>query len=230
MMDFKIIRIPTHRVNVYLVISGGKAILVDPGARKHLHMVYASILEQGLELSDIKLIILTHTHFDHAEGLKEIREKTGARVLVHRNEAPSLRRGYTDIPAGTILIGRILSFFGRKVVPSIGSYPPVTPDILVEDRYDITELGIPAYLIHTPGHTSGSVSLIVDNEYAIVGDSMFGIFKRSILPPFADDPATLMRSWQALAETGCRIFYPGHGRPIDRLKLETNIGKYARID
>lgn len=225
-MDYKIIRIPTHRVNVYLVISGGKGILVDPGARKHLHMVYASIREQGLELSAIKLIILTHTHFDHAEGLKEIREKTGARILVHSNEAPSLRKGYTDIPLGTILPGRILSFLGRKLVPSIASYPPVIPDILAGDRYDITELGIPAYLIHTPGHTSGSVSLIIDNKHAIVGDSMFGVFKRSILPPFADDPATLMRSWQLLADTGCRIFYPGHGKPIDRYILEQNIGEY----
>lgn len=215
-------------MNVYLVISGDKGILVDAGTRKYLPMVYASICEQGLEFRDIRLIILTHTHYDHVDGLKEIREKTGARILVHKNEAPSLLKGHTDIPAGTVFIGRILSFLGRKVLPSIGSYPAVTADILVEDRYDITELGIEAYVIHTPGHTNGSVSLIIDNEYAFVGDSMFGIMKKSILPPFADDPSALKRSWQVLAETGCRIFYPGHGKPIDRQRFENNLRKFKR--
>ena len=225
-MDCKIIRIPTHRVNVYLIISGSKAILVDPGVGKHLPVVYASIREHGLALNDIKMLILTHTHYDHVDGIKEVREKTGARILVQSNEAESLRRGYTELPRGTILPGRILSFLGRKLVPSIGSYPPAVADILIEERYDITELDVPAFVIHTPGHTRGSVSVIIDNEYAFVGDCMFGIFRRSILPPFADDPAALMRSWQVLADTGCSTFYPGHGKSIDRQRFEDNLRKF----
>jgi glyoxylase-like metal-dependent hydrolase (beta-lactamase superfamily II) len=214
-------------VNVYLVIAGGRGILVDPGKRKHLTEVYDAIRKQGLGLSDIKLIILTHTHYDHVDGLKEISEQTGASILVHKNEAPSLVRGYTDIPAGTILTGRILSFLGRNVVPSIGAYPPVTPDILLEDRYDITGWGVHAYMMHTPGHTCGSASLILDNEYAFIGDSMFGIRRRSIFPPFADNPAALMRTWEKLAATGCRMFYPGHGAPITRQRLIINLEKEA---
>jgi len=224
-MDYKIIRIPTSVMNVYLVIAGGKGILIDAGIRKHSREVYAKIHKHGLEPEDIRFILLTHTHFDHVRGLKEIKEKTGAKILVHSNEAPSLSKGYTDIPLGTTTTGKVFSFLGRKVVPFIGAYPPVTPDIVIGDRYDIPDLGVPAYVIHTPGHTSGSLSLIIDNEYAFVGDCMLSVFRKSILPAFADDPATLMKSWQVLLDTGCRIFYPGHRGPISRQMLEDNLEK-----
>jgi len=225
-VEYKIIRIPVRNVNVYLVIAGGKGIIVDAGIRKHSPEVYATIRKHGLEPEDIRFILLTHTHFDHVRGLKEIKEKTGAKILVHSNEAPSLSKGYTDIPPGTITIGKIFSFLGRKVVPFIGAYPPVTPDIITGNRYDIADLGIPAYVIHTPGHTSGSVSFIIDNECAFVGDCMLSVFRKSILPAFAEVPATLIKSWQVLLDTGCRIFYPGHRDPISRQMLEDNLEKF----
>ncbi len=225
-MDYKIVSIPTRRVNVYLIITNGKGMLIDVGAKKYLSVVYQAISRNGLGLSDIKLILLTHTHYDHVDGLREIREKTGAQILVHKNEAGSLGRGYTDIPAGTTLAGKLLSFLGRKLYPSLAAYEAVAADILIEDRYEISEFGAGTYILPTPGHTNGSVSLIMDNKHAFVGDSMFGIMRESIFPPFANDISRLMRSWQILADTGCQTFYPGHGRSISRERFENNFRKY----
>ena len=78
-MNYKIIRIPTRRVNVYLLIADGKGMLVDIAAKKNLPIVYEVINRNGLELSNIKSILLTHTHYDHVDVLKEIRKKTGQR-------------------------------------------------------------------------------------------------------------------------------------------------------
>ena len=225
-MDYKIVCIRTRRVNVYLVIKGNLGILVDPGARKYLPLVHAAILGNGLELQDIRLIILTHTHYDHVDGLKEISEQTGARILVHKNEAGELANGYTRIPRGTGLLGSTISFLGRTLYPSIASYDPVEADIRIEDRYEIEELGAGSYILHTPGHTHGSISFIAGNEHAFVGDSLFGIMKDSVFPPFADNVPELIRSWQLLADTGCHIFYPGHGRQISRELFLSDLEKF----
>jgi len=224
-VEYKIVRIPTPRVNVYLIITGNRGILIDVGAKKYLPRLYEAIRENGLEPGDIRQIILTHTHYDHVDGLKEIREKTGAKILVHKNEADSLNRGYTSIPAGIGFIGKTVSFLGRKLYPSIGAYDPVSADILLDDSYQIGELGKNSRIIHTPGHSNGSVSLIIDNVHAFVGDCMFGFMRKRIIPGFANDIPQLMRSWQLLADTGCQVFYPGHGKPIDRERFDRNLSR-----
>ena len=76
-------------------------------------------------------------------------------------------------------------------------------------------------IMHTPGHTSGSVSVIIDDEIALVGDTMFGIFRSSVFPPFADNIPELIRSWKSLLETECSLFLPSHGREKTREELNT---------
>jgi glyoxylase-like metal-dependent hydrolase (beta-lactamase superfamily II) len=83
-------------------------------------------------------------------------------------------------------------------------------------------------IIETPGHSVDSISILVDNEVAIVGDAMFGIFKKSIFPPYADDTAKMIESWGKLLHTDCQIFLPGHGRAIKRILLQKEYDKYAR--
>jgi glyoxylase-like metal-dependent hydrolase (beta-lactamase superfamily II) len=82
---------------------------------------------------------------------------------------------------------------------------------LVDSHFDLIGFGFNAYLIHTPGHTIGSMSLIIDNEIAIVGDTMFGVFKLSVFPPYAEDTEKMIKSWGKLLETNCSIFIPSHG-------------------
>lgn len=87
----------------------------------------------------------------------------------------------------------------------------VKKHIIITDTFDLRPLGFNGYILHTPGHTIGSISIILNNEYAIVGDTMFGVIKGSLLPPYAIDVEMLMESWKKLLDTGCRIFLTGHG-------------------
>jgi hydroxyacylglutathione hydrolase len=75
------------------------------------------------------------------------------------------------------------------------AYQPVQPDILVNERMTLNEFGFNAFVIHTPGHSFGSISVIIDNEIAIVGDAMFGVFRNSVFLPFADDLKQMVISW-----------------------------------
>lgn len=100
------------------------------------------------------------------------------------------------------------------------------PDFLVDSVFRFDDNGLNAYLLHTPGHTVGSMSLIVDDEIALVGDAMFGIFPNSIFPPFADDVKNLVNSWGKLLATGCKIFLPAHGSGSERRLVKKSIVKF----
>ncbi len=71
------------------------------------------------------------------------------------------------------------------------------------------------------------MSLIVDDEIAIVGDAMFGIFPGSIFPPFGDDKLQITQSWKLLLETGCRLFLPAHGTANSREQVEKSVRREA---
>ena len=137
--------------------------------------------------------------------------------------------GITPIPKGTLFATKILSALGRKYESSFASYSPFTPDIEVGECFDLSTHGVNIKIIHTPGHSAGSLSILVDKEIALVGDSMFGIFPGSILPPFADDMHLLYKSWQKLLDSGCSSFLPGHGKKIDRKLLNSQIKKQSYV-
>lgn len=83
-------------------------------------------------------------------------------------------------------------------------------------------------ILETPGHSQDSISIIVNKEIAIVGDVMFGIFRNSVFPPFADRIETMIGSWGKLLNTDCELFLPGHGREIRRSLLQIEFDKHAR--
>ena len=83
--------------------------------------------------------------------------------------------------------------------------------------------------MHTPGHTEGSISLIIDNEIALVGDTMFGAFPGTIFPPFANDESLMVNSWEKLLKTKCKVFIPSHGSANDRGLVEKDFKKRSKI-
>ena len=222
MIDNDILLIRAGMSNIYLIPNKDRSILVDTGRRNHASEILNNIKKFGLKPSDIALIILSHSHFDHSGNLKELKKLTGSKIMVHEKEAKNLKSGYTIIPKGTVNFTKGISWFGRNVFRFIGKYPAVTPDIIINDHFDLSEWNIEGYVFPTPGHTEGSVSVIVGKN-AIVGDNLINVVYDRIFPVFANDVPELLRSWQKLLDTGCINFYPGHGRMIKRQSLENNL-------
>ena len=83
--------------------------------------------------------------------------------------------------------------------------------------------------METAGHSEDSVSLLIDDEIAIVGDLMFGVFRNSIFPPFSDNVQQMIESWGKLLGTNCRVFLPGHGKEINRDRLQKEYIKYHQL-
>jgi glyoxylase-like metal-dependent hydrolase (beta-lactamase superfamily II) len=74
--------------------------------------------------------------------------------------------------------------------------------------------------MHTPGQSCGMMSVIIEEEIALVGDAMMGVYPNSIFVPFAEDADQLLMSWGKLLTTPCALFLPGHGSPISRALVE----------
>jgi glyoxylase-like metal-dependent hydrolase (beta-lactamase superfamily II) len=223
----QIYQILSGRSNVFLLTVDGKYALIDTGPE-----FMWKILEKRLKLlniNNIEYLILTHTHFDHAANAQKIKEKYKAQVLVHKSEVSFLTSGENITPEGTNIIARtIVGLFAKRFL-SFSRYKPCKYDILIDNIFDLNSIGFNAYILHTPGHTTGSISIIVDNEIALVGDTMFGIFKWSVFPPFANDIIEMIRSWGILLDSDCQVFIPSHGTANTRLLVQKEYNKWIRF-
>ena len=199
------------RNNVYLVKSGQTVMLVDAGmAYMYANLVY-KLNRLGARPS---IIAITHAHYDHAENAYRLKELFKSKILAHKSEAGHLSAGVNpeDDP------------FAYISVADDEHYKPVKTDIIVEDGFEMSGIKI----LHTPGHTPGSISILVDNEIACVGDSMFSVYPGQAMVPYVMDRGILLQSWKRLFDTGCKLFLPSHGRPITRETAELEFARYTK--
>lgn len=222
----RIYQVLNGRSNSYLISNEKGNILVDNGkdsAYKSLRQNVDSINGKPLK---IDLIILTHTHYDHCQNTFTISKQDHCKIAMSWKEALFARQGFSTLPKGTFRIAKIFSDLGNLIGKRRFGFRPFTPGILIVKDTDLIEYGIS--VLQTEGHSKGSISVIVDNEIALVGDAMIGTFKNSVFPPFADDLKELIKSWGRLLETDCVAFLPGHGKEIKRELLQKEYTKYSR--
>ena len=242
---YQLHRIFLGNVSCFLVSREQDAWLVDCGNRGSEKRILEAMAGKGLEPGMLRVLLLTHVHFDHAGSARKLKELTGCRVAVHRNEAERLRRGITPIPGGTRWKARVLVFLGRSFRRRIMRFPGVEPDLLLgsDDQTgpepDLLSgpdpepglEGFPGRLIHVPGHTPGSVAVLLDGGELLAGDTFFGLEGKQHFPPFAEDRRLLLNSWEKLRALPAETIYPAHGHsfPFNRFlaEYETALERYG---
>jgi hydroxyacylglutathione hydrolase len=166
-------------VNSYLV-RGERWLLVDSGAPGDEHRILRAAAAHGVQPGDIGLILLTHGHVDHFGGAAALRALTGAPVAVHHADAGILRSGRNPDLAALGWEGRLF----RPFLP--WSAPPLEPDIVFDDDFTLHAYGLDATILATPGHSPGSITLLLPDRTMIVGDLLRGGYLGGrLLPPTA---------------------------------------------
>ncbi|MDB4584417.1 MBL fold metallo-hydrolase [Draconibacterium sp.] len=212
----KVVSVRIVYANSILIVNGTNSILVDTGVKSNLQRFKTLFEKHGLSPKDIKLIVLTHTHYDHTGNLKELVKLTGAKVLVHKNEFENLKNGFTPVPIGQGRYSGLISKLGRKIWPTYASPKPFDADLINENEFDLADFEIEGKIISTPGHTNGSQSILIDKKL-IAGDTFLNMKNGRVFPPFANAPKTLLETWQQLFTMNIEDVYPGHG---PRFKIE----------
>lgn len=220
----KIHRISLGHLNPWLIECDGRWIAVDAGRPSTVDRFLAAVKDAGCEVRNIALIVVTHAHYDHVGAVAALRALSGAPVAAHRNDAETMRTGGFILSDGLNALGRFKAFMGRHVVPrSVFAFEPFEPDILVDDEHRLDDLGFPATLVHTPGHSDGSISLLFDDGGLFAGDLAItqplpGLWRH--MPIYGTSIEAVKKTWRALAERGVKHIYPGHGRDFPAEELE----------
>jgi hydroxyacylglutathione hydrolase len=220
----RVFRILSGRSNVFLISSSGRRWLVDSGPSRLWARLNRRI--RSLGITSIEYLILTHAHFDHAGNAAKIKNEYGAKAIIHESEASFLTTGDNAPVSSPLALLRLVIRNLEKVLKGRMIYDPCDPDKLTREISYLSDEDRGCYILHTPGHTSGSQSVIVDSEIALVGDAMFGVFRGSVFPPYATDADLMVKSWQKLLDSGCTIFLPSHGTENTREMVAAGVKKH----
>jgi glyoxylase-like metal-dependent hydrolase (beta-lactamase superfamily II) len=228
MAPTEIIRIPIlpfDIVNAHLIKFETGCILVDTGIPGSEHKIARVLDQQGLSFKDIKLIIVTHAHTDHAGSAARVRERSGAPILAHEDDTDFYTR---RVPMTYCTTGWVGKLFLKTPAPH-EAYQGFQPDILMKnaDVMSLVDFGIDGVVRHTAGHTPGSIAVELASQDALVGDLIAsGILiggiafnGHAIRPPFEDDPKRVSRELQRLVNGGTKRFHMGHGGPLDAAEV-----------
>lgn len=223
---FRINRVLSGRSNAYMIEYGNIHVLVDTGKKAAFKTLSKNIESLNQSVGDLKFVLLTHTHFDHCQSARKIKEISNCSIITSKDAAESIKKGYTKLPDGVFPVTKLIAGLGNLIGERKFGFEPFQADIFVENEFNLPKSDSKLKIIATPGHSPDSISIIVDNDIAIVGDAMFGVFKNSVFPPYADDTVKMIESWGKLLNSECTIFLPGHGRAIKRNLLEKEYSKY----
>jgi glyoxylase-like metal-dependent hydrolase (beta-lactamase superfamily II) len=196
--------------NAYLVI-GERPILVDTLEPGNERRILRALEQHNLEAKALALIVLTHGHWDHLGSVNGLREATGAPVALHGDDLELARAGQAKLRGVTPMGRASAGFFSSR------RFAPVTPDIVLDGQGSLEQYGVHGRLQPTPGHTTGSVSVVLESGEALVADLVRGDFILEDRPTqhfFMDDLAVMRESIQSLLGLPLKRLYAGHGKPF----------------
>ncbi len=202
--------------NCYLVKEDG-LILIDAGPPNQVSKLRMELQTLSINPEDISLLLLTHGHYDHIGSANAVKALTNCKIAISHHEKEWVEQALRPMPPGIGIWGAIMATLMRAVTPFM-KFPASSVDITLEDReFLLNPFGINGKVLHTPGHSSGSMSVLLETGEAFVGDLAMNGFPMRIrpgMPIFGDDRNTVKASWKLLLDNGAKWIYPAHGNPF----------------
>ncbi|MGD0146024.1 MAG: MBL fold metallo-hydrolase [Nitrososphaerales archaeon] len=201
------------------VITGPKVTLVDCGYASSYQNVLAGLAELGVMPSDVRYIVPTHVHLDHAGAAGHlVREMPNAKVVAHERSVPHLADPTKLIESATRVFGEvIMGLYGLPEPVPLDRMMPVGKEL----HMDLGE-GLTATLIHSPGHAPHQVSMMLDDTKNLFTADAVGIVYPGMktliptTPPPSFDPNQLVSTVRSLRQLGAtRLFTPHFGARTD---------------
>ena len=195
--------------NAYLVKSDDGIVVVDTGLPGSAGKILDYVESIGCRPSDVKTIILTHSDMDHVASAARLKEKTNARIAIHEADAPRLsgEKEWRTAKGMSGVLLRLIGVFMR--------FTRVKADVLLRDSDTVDGLTV----IHTPGHSDGSICLYLPGRALFVGDALLTNGERRLILPrksMCTDANQAKESIKRLSQLNYPILLSGHGPPIEQ--------------
>jgi glyoxylase-like metal-dependent hydrolase (beta-lactamase superfamily II) len=201
-------------INRSYVIKADGCIRVDTGPSQSARAIEKWLDDILITPQEIQLIILTHGHADHVGSAWKVKELTGAKIAIHESDRYMFEKEQVIWPSAVSAWGHVGRVLLRPVSPLFKFTGGKIDIVIKDDGLSLEKYGIPGSVIHTPGHTPGSVSVLLETGDAFVGCMTHNAppFRLNPgLPIFAEDLPGLKESWELLLDRGAKNIYPGHG-------------------
>ncbi|NIA28866.1 MAG: MBL fold metallo-hydrolase [Actinobacteria bacterium] len=199
------------------VLQDKGCIVIDGGMPNQIDKFKKGLSKLPIKPQDIRLILLTHGHWDHIGSARDIKEYTGAQLALHQREVDWLEKSLKPLPPGVTRWGRTFVRIMAMFMSSVHVPPAKVDMVLGDNEVSLAPYGIPGTIVPTPGHSGGSVSVLLESGEAFVGDlAMNGVplRLRPGLPILAENMVQVRKSWELLLAKGVRTIYPAHGKPF----------------
>lgn len=198
----------------YLVVSGPHAALIDSGCDENARLLISNIDTLLNECrSSLKTLILTHNHIDHVGGAAELKKRYSLKIAMHEADALALEDGDNSATAA--------DWYGVDVRPA-------GVDVKFGgNRFDIQLGDDNLSCLHTPGHTPGSIAVLLERagKRILFGQDIHGPFS----PQFRSDIALWRKSMKMLLDLKCDILCEGHFGVFDTaFMVESFIQKHLK--
>ena len=199
--------------NCYVVENGSDAILVDTGSA----ISCDKVLEECSKYN-MKLIVLTHVHFDHAENAAKLSKHFNIPVACHEADV-ELFESFDKQPMESYgIVGKVVLDTSLKVLRNTKVEKPENL-IFIKDGGDLSAYGFDAKIIGMPGHTKGSIGVDVEGTHLLVGDELDNWISPATGHLYNDLDA-IKNSADKIVKLGERTLYYGHGKPTkNKFKL-----------
>ena len=242
-MTHEPIRLKQDQTTSYLLEGANGFLQVDTGYAADYDAYRRFLEKRGIAPVDIRYLLLTHHHDDHAGYLNALsRDNPDIRIIAHERSRDLLRQGRNDTSnGGGLLNRRIYALFRLKQM--------LTPEWdLTFDPFELRDhdvvfegsslrlpqdIGLDGVVLHTPGHTSDSIALLLDDGRLFCGDlaanflNWAGAHHATL---FNENMEELYASWKTVLDAGARRIYPAHGAPFDATVLRREIDRHRSED
>jgi glyoxylase-like metal-dependent hydrolase (beta-lactamase superfamily II) len=211
----EIITINHGGVNCYLIKTSNGFFLIDTGFSKKRPEIETDLQKAGCTTENLQLIILTHGDFDHTGTAAYLRQKYGAKIAMHPADVGMVENGdlFYSRKANFLTkdMGKLILVLLNTRLKEVDRF---TPDFNITEAFDLSAYGLNAKILHTPGHSAGSISILTSEGNLFCGDLLENKkepAKGSLLP----DKAGFDNSLKKLRQLEINIIYPGHGEPFE---------------
>lgn len=196
--------------NAYLLHGDNGSILIDTGASNYKDKVLKTC-----QNANVKLILLTHGHFDHCQSAAYLARKLKCSVAIAGEDAALLAGNQKRRVNGKGIWGKFYANVSNRSIEQ-NEIEAVAPDVILEDGMSLAEYGVCAKTVKLPGHTAGSMGVMCSSGELFVGDAMQNILFLSAAWCFEDYEKT-KESAERIRNMNAGKIFCGHGRVWNRV-------------